>query len=80
MIERIFDWNKFAPKVVDEAFNNMGVKTRQDRANIAHKLSKYATKNDAELMAEAFADAMSNKDKAQEISKEIFKILKREMK
>ena len=59
---------------------NLGYKTRQEKTEVANKLSGYATKNESELMAEAFADAFSNGDKAQAISKEIMKILKRECK
>jgi SPP1 gp7 family putative phage head morphogenesis protein len=80
MIERITDWNEFAPKVTNEALSYLGITSIKDKQLVAQSLSKYATYNEAEFMAESFADAISNGDKAKPISKEILKIINRELK
>ncbi len=79
MIERLKGWNDYAPKVVNQALKNLDVTTKKEMAEIAKDLSKYATYNEAEFMAEAFADAISNGSKAKPISKEILNIINREM-
>lgn len=79
MIERIKDWNKFAPKVVDEAFNNLGYDAKE-AARAVRAISRYATTGKDECMAEAFAEALTEGDKATPLAKEILKILNKELK
>lgn len=43
------------------------------------EISGYAKTNDSECLAEAVADYILNKDKAAPLSKEIWKILKKEL-
>lgn len=79
MIERIKDWNKFAPKVVDEAINNLGYDAKE-AASAVRAISRYATTGKDECMAEAFAEALTEGDKATPLAKEILKILNKELK
>ena len=71
---------KISKEIIEEAFKNLNIKTAKDKFNITSELSKYATQDTREFLAEAFADAMRNGDNAQDISKEIIKIIDREMK
>lgn len=79
MIERITDWDKFAPKVVNTAFSNLKYDT-DEAAKAVRAISRYATTNHAECMAEAFAEALTEGNKASPLSKEILKILNKELK
>ena len=75
-----FKSHKISKEIVEEAFNNLGIKTNKEKYDIISNLSKYSTMGREEFFAEAFADAMSNGENAQDISKEIIKIIDREMK
>lgn len=79
MLERITDWNKYAPKVVNQAFSNL--KYDSDAAKKAvRNISRYATTNHAECMAEAFADVFTKGNAASPLAKEIVNIINKELK
>ena len=75
MGETSFD--RAATRIVTEAR-----KTTGDRGNIifGRKISEYATKNDAETIAEAFADFKCNGNKAKKQSKAIVNVLNKYIK
>ena len=66
--------------IINQAFNNLGITEMKDKAETIKNLSRYALQSRKETLAEAFADAMANGDKAQPLSKEILKIIDKEMK
>ena len=78
-IDQVFAWNYSyeATSIVDEAVANI-LKTPfgqgKTRAQLVDALSGYATKNNAETMAEAFADFTANGANANPLSAEIYKI------
>lgn len=78
MLERITDWNKYAPKVVNQAFENLGYDAAEAKRAV-RKISSYATTNHAECMAEAFADVFTKGDKATPLAKEIVNIINKEL-
>ena len=55
------DFDSMAQKIVVDAFGN---KSRRSTGRIAEKISGYATKNNAECIAEAFCDVYCNGKKA----------------
>ena len=65
-------YERAATRIVSEARKSTG-----DRGNIifGRKISEYATKNDAETIAEAFADYKCNGKKAKAQSKAVVKVL-----
>lgn len=79
MIERITDWNNFAPKVVHQAFKNLNY-DREEAAKAVRNISRYATTNQAECMAEAFADVFTKGNAASPLAKEIVSVLNKELK
>lgn len=83
-MDRINAWNKnrFATKIVGEAArivkkteSGKGLKNNQ----LVEQISRYATKNRSEALAEAVADYRANGNNAQPLSKAIWNILKREL-
>lgn len=74
MLERITDWNKYAPKVVNKAFSNLKY-DKEQASKAVRSISKYATTNHAECMAEAFADVFTRGNDATELSKEIVSVI-----
>lgn len=83
-------WNEhtFAKKIVDEAFKStkkLPGMSRAKKTDTINSLSQYAGSRkktgtrDAETIAESVADYQRNRDNAHPLSKEIWKILKREL-
>lgn len=83
-LDRISAWNKhrFATKVVSEAAR-AAKKTAAGKGlsndQLVAQISRYATKNRSEALAEAVADYRANGSRAKPLSQEIWKILKREL-
>ena len=83
-MDRINAWNKhrFATKVVGEAAR-AAKKTAAGKGltndQLVAQISRYATKNRSEAMAEAVADYRANGSRAKPLSQAIWKILKREL-
>lgn len=83
-MDRISAWNKhrFATKVVSEAAR-AAKKTAAGKGltndQLVAQISRYATKNRSEAMAEAVADYRANGSRAKPLSQAIWKILKREL-
>lgn len=65
--------------IINQAFNNLGIAEIKDKAATIKNLSRYALQSRKETLAEAFADAMANGDNAQPLSKEILKLIDKEM-
>ena len=66
------DLHAMAYQIVGEAF---GAKTSAEAKAIAGKISRYAKKNDAECIAEAYSDVYCNGAGAKEESKKIVEVL-----
>lgn len=83
--ERRDAWNKCteAKAIVSQACKNVK-KTEYGKgkknADLKQSISKYATENDSETLAEAFADWYTNKDNASPLAKEIVKLTKEKYK
>lgn len=83
-LDRINAWNKhkYATQVVSEAARAVK-KTAQGRGltndQLVSQVSRYATKNRSETLAEAVADYRANGLNAKPLSIEIWKVLKREL-
>ena len=83
-VDRINAWNKhrFATKVVGEAAKAVK-KTAAGKGltndQLVSQISRYASTNRSEAMAEAVADYRANGSRAKPLSQEIWKILKREL-
>lgn len=81
---RINAWNKnkIATRVISEAARAVK-KTAAGKGltndQLVAQISRYATKNRSEAMAEAVADYRANGSRAKPLSQEIWKILKREL-
>ena len=83
-MDRINAWNKhrFATKVVGEAARaakKTAVGKGLTNDQLVAQISRYATKNRSEAMAEAVADYRANGSRAKPLSQAIWKILKREL-
>ena len=83
-MNRINAWNKhrFATKVVGEAARaakKTAVGKGLTNDQLVAQISRYATKNRSEAMAEAVADYRANGSRAKPLSQAIWKILKREL-
>nr|DAP80533.1 MAG TPA: minor capsid protein [Caudoviricetes sp.] len=65
--------------IINQAFKNLGITEMKDKSATIKNLSRYALESRKETLAEAFADAMANGDAAQPLSKEILKIIDKEM-
>ena len=77
----ILDWNNstYANRIVSEACRNAKKITKQNYGTMKENISRYACKNNGECLAESVADYVANRENAQVLSKEIWKILKREL-
>lgn len=80
----VSDWNNctYAKKIVQEACKS-AKKTAAGKgklvAQLEEEISEYATRNKSECLAEAVADFIANGKNASVLSREIWKILKREL-
>ena len=81
--DRVDAWNKkyYSGKIISEAAAN-AKKTADGKgklkAQLVSDVSRYATTSTSEALAECVRDYYINKDKAQPLSREVWKILKRE--
>lgn len=82
--EAIMAWNKntVAKSVVSEACK-AAKKTADGKglknSDLIAQVSRYATKNRAETLAECVADYHANRERAKPLSREVWRILKREL-
>lgn len=72
--------NAASTDIINQAFINLGITEMKDKSETIKNLSRYALQSRKETLAEAFADALANGNKAQPLSKEILKIIDKEMK
>lgn len=78
----LWDKHTIAKRIVTEAtkrFRKTTKLTGPKAKLISDHISDYAKKNDAEAMAEAFADYYANKESASELSKQIVQVTKEEL-
>ena len=78
-IDQVFAWNYSyeARDIVNEAVSNVMATSYgqgKTRDQLINAISSYATKNNAETMAEAFADVNANAVNANPLSQEIYKV------
>lgn len=66
--------------IINQAFKNLGITEMKDKATTIGHLSRYALESRKETFAEAFADAIANGSNANPLSKEILKLINKEMK
>ena len=69
----------FGKKVCSEALKNAKKQTGKTYADLIYDVSDYAKADRSECMAECVADYMMNGEDASILSKEVWKILKREL-
>lgn len=77
----VFAWNKCteAQRVVGEACKIAKKATKKNYSVLKGEVSRYSLKTPSECMAEAVADYIANGENASLLSKEIWKILKKEL-
>lgn len=65
----------YATKVIDEAVKSLGLNKNSAKLSV----SRYAKKNDSETLAECVAEYRARGSKSSALSREVWKILKREL-
>lgn len=72
------DWENSitSTEIVNKAFDNLKIRTYDQKRKIISDLSKYSLENASETIGESFSDYYSNGKKAKRISKEIVNIMK----
>lgn len=75
-----YDSKAVSTSIIDQAFKNLDIIEMKDKSEAIRSLSRYSLESRRETFAEAFADYMANGENAHPISKEIFKIVNKEMK
>ena len=80
---QIDDWNHNTQedKIITQALKTMGAKAGHALSfkEQATKVSRYAAKNKGEAFAECIADYSKNGENAQELSKEVWRLVKKEL-
>ena len=66
--------------IINQAFENLGITDIKEKSQVISNLSRYASQSRKETFAEAFADYMANGKNTQPLSKEIVKLIDKEMK
>ena len=76
----INDWNEctFAKAIVNEATVNLLTDEKMTSEKILRGVSAYSLKNDSECLGEAVRDFVAKGEKSLILSKEIWRLLKRE--
>ena len=77
----INDWNEctFAKAIVNEAIVNLLTDEKMTSEKILRGVSAYSLKNDSECLGEAVRDFVAKGEKSLILSKEIWRLLKREL-
>lgn len=77
----MLNWKQctYSMRVINEAIGEIQKHSRKSIIQLKREISSYSLKSESECLSEAVSDYLTNKEKSAELSKVIWKILKREL-